>query len=48
MRLLTTALKKGAGFDYLEIDRDLDPLRELPAFRQVIEAARAMRSATPK
>lgn len=44
LRLLSAALKKGFGFDYLEIDRDLDPLRISPTFRRVIEAARAMRN----
>jgi len=47
LRLLSTALKKGFGFDYLEIDRDLDPLRECPTFRRVIEASRAIRAAAP-
>jgi len=45
MRLLASALKKGFGFEYLEIDRDLDPIRELPTFRRVIEASRALQSA---
>src|SRR5207247_7756325 len=44
MRLLSGALKKGFGFDYLEIDRDLDPIRESPAFRKVIEGARAIKA----
>ncbi len=43
MRLLSAALKSGFGFDYLEIDRDLDPIREVPLFRQVIDGARAIR-----
>jgi lipoprotein NlpI len=47
MRLLSGALKKGFGFDYLEIDRDLDPIRELPTFRKVIEGARAMKAPAP-
>lgn len=48
LRLLTLALKKGFGFEYLEIDRDLDPIRDLPAFRRVIEASRALRAAAPE
>lgn len=47
LRLLALALKKGFGFDYLEIDRDLDPIRQSPTFRRVIEASRAMQSAAP-
>ena len=48
LRLLSTALKKGFGFDYLEIDRDLDPLRDSPAFRRVVDASRALQMAIPK
>jgi eukaryotic-like serine/threonine-protein kinase len=48
MRLLSAALKKGVGFDYLDIDRDLDPIRTMPAFRRVVEAARALQNAAPK
>lgn len=44
MRLLSAALKSGYGFDYLEIDRDLDPLRNLPIFRRVIDGTRALRT----
>jgi tetratricopeptide (TPR) repeat protein len=47
LRLLALTLKKGFGFDYLEIDRDLDPIRQAPTFRRVIEASRAMQSAAP-
>ncbi len=44
MRLLSSALKSGFGFDYLEIDRDLDPIRDTPAFRRIVDAARALQS----
>jgi len=47
LRLLASALKKGFGFDYLEIDRDLDPIRQAPTFRRVIEASRAIQSVGP-
>ncbi len=47
LHLLAEALKKGFGFEYLEIDRDLDPLRNSPAFRRVVDAARALQSAAP-
>ena len=47
LRLLASALKKGFGHEYLDIDRDLDPIRESPTFRRVIEASRILRSAVP-
>jgi serine/threonine protein kinase/tetratricopeptide (TPR) repeat protein len=40
-RLLSLALRAGFGFDYLAIDRELDPIRNDPKFKQVIKAARA-------
>jgi serine/threonine protein kinase/tetratricopeptide (TPR) repeat protein len=40
-RLLALALRAGFGFDYLARDRELDPIRNDPKFKQVIEAARA-------
>lgn len=43
LRLLAAALKKGFGHEYLEADRDLDPLRDVPAFRRLVEASRAIR-----
>jgi serine/threonine protein kinase/tetratricopeptide (TPR) repeat protein len=42
-RLLSSALRKGYGFDLLVQDRDLDPIREYPEFRRLVEAARALR-----
>lgn len=39
-RLLKSALLGGFGFEYLDIDRDLDPIRNDPRFRQTIESAR--------
>jgi eukaryotic-like serine/threonine-protein kinase len=47
LSLLARAMKKGFGFEYLEIDRDLDPIRQSPTFRRVIEASRALQSAAP-
>jgi tetratricopeptide (TPR) repeat protein len=40
-RLLATALRRGYGFDLLEIDPDLRPIREQPEYRRLLEAARA-------
>jgi eukaryotic-like serine/threonine-protein kinase len=48
LRYLSSALRKGVGFDYLEQDRDLDPIRERPEFRQLVSAARALQPAVPK
>ncbi len=42
-RFLSSALRSGYGFQYLEIDTDLDPIRELPEFRRLADAARALR-----
>ena len=41
-QLLSSALRKGYGFQYLEIDTDLDPLRPLPEFRRLTDAARRL------
>jgi tetratricopeptide (TPR) repeat protein len=45
-RLLSVALQKGCGFDLLETDRDLDPIRKCPEFTRLVDAARAIRSTT--
>jgi serine/threonine protein kinase/Tfp pilus assembly protein PilF len=39
-RLLTQALKKGFGGDFLAIDNDLDPIRKDPRFAQIEALAR--------
>jgi tetratricopeptide (TPR) repeat protein len=41
-RLLAAALRQGFGFDLLAIDRDLDPIRDDPEFRELVAAARAL------
>jgi eukaryotic-like serine/threonine-protein kinase len=46
LRLLSLSLRAGFGFNYLEIDRELDPIRADPKFKQVIEEARAYRAKT--
>lgn len=41
LQLLGAALRKGFGFELLDTDRDLDPIRKHPEFRPLEEAARA-------
>jgi serine/threonine protein kinase/tetratricopeptide (TPR) repeat protein len=43
-RLLSVSLQKGFGFDLLEADKDLDPIRTCPEFKKLVEASRAIRS----
>jgi serine/threonine protein kinase/Tfp pilus assembly protein PilF len=42
--LLSLALRSGFGLDLVAEDRDLDPLRDRPEFRRVVEAARALQA----
>lgn len=42
IRLLTDALRGGFGFEDIESDKDLDPIRESPEFRRVIEGVKAL------
>jgi tetratricopeptide (TPR) repeat protein len=46
-RLLSAALRQGYGFDILETDHDLDAIRNLPEFRRLVDAARALRPPRP-
>jgi serine/threonine protein kinase/tetratricopeptide (TPR) repeat protein len=48
LRYLSSALRKGFGFDELAQDRDLDPIRERAEFRQLVNAARALQPASPR
>jgi hypothetical protein len=41
-RLLSAALRGGYGFDLLVQDTDLDPVRKLPEFQRLVDAARAL------
>jgi tetratricopeptide (TPR) repeat protein len=41
-RLLAAALRRGHGFDLLEIDPDLRPIRGQPEYRRLLEAARTL------
>jgi serine/threonine protein kinase/Tfp pilus assembly protein PilF len=42
IRLVTAALRAGFGFDYIEIDDDLNPIRNTPEFTRILEGARAI------
>jgi tetratricopeptide (TPR) repeat protein len=42
---LSAALKRGFGFEHLENDRDLDPIRNSKMFDQIVQASGAMRDA---
>jgi tetratricopeptide (TPR) repeat protein len=44
LRLLSASLQKGVGFDLLETDTDLDPIRNCAEFQRLAEAARAIRA----
>lgn len=41
-RLLTVALRRGYGLDLVGRDTDLDPIRNRPEFRRLVDAARAL------
>jgi tetratricopeptide (TPR) repeat protein len=47
LRLLSAALQRGYGLELLARDRDLDPVRDQPEFRRIVEAARALRAKGP-
>lgn len=46
LRLLGAALKQGVGLNLVDIDPDLNPIRELPEFKQLVDAARALANAS--
>jgi tetratricopeptide (TPR) repeat protein len=43
--LLKQALRNGFGYEHMNVDRDLDPIRESPVFRQLLDGARVLGSA---
>jgi eukaryotic-like serine/threonine-protein kinase len=43
-RLLASALKRDYGFEHLDADPELAPVRGLPEFRELVAAARALRA----
>jgi tetratricopeptide (TPR) repeat protein len=44
IRLLSAALRAGFGFDLIETDKDLDPIRDTPEFKRVLDGARSLRA----
>jgi serine/threonine protein kinase/Flp pilus assembly protein TadD len=42
-RLLAGALKRDYGFEYLDTDPELAPVRQLPEFKELVAAAKALR-----
>jgi serine/threonine protein kinase/predicted Zn-dependent protease len=48
LSLLDAALRAGFGFEYLNDDKDLDPLRADPEFQKTVDAARKYRAALKK
>jgi serine/threonine protein kinase/predicted Zn-dependent protease len=42
LQLLSAALRQGYGLDLIDDDKDLDPVRNLPEYRRLAEAARAL------
>jgi serine/threonine protein kinase/Tfp pilus assembly protein PilF len=47
IRLLTAALRNGFGHEYIEQDKDLDPIRKTPEFQRVLGGAQALRPPSP-
>jgi serine/threonine protein kinase/tetratricopeptide (TPR) repeat protein len=47
MRLLGEALRRGCGFEYLDEDTDLDPIRSDPEFQRILRAARELKTTPP-
>ena len=43
IRLLSTAIRAGFGYEYIESDKDLDPIRDTPEFRRVLDGVRALK-----
>jgi serine/threonine protein kinase/Flp pilus assembly protein TadD len=44
IRLLSLALRAGFGHDFVETDSDLDPIRDTPEFKKVVESVRALKA----
>ena len=48
IRLLASALRQGYGLELIDRDGDLDPIRKLPEFIRLVEAARELAGGRPK
>jgi eukaryotic-like serine/threonine-protein kinase len=48
LRLLESALSQGFGLELIDIDHDLDAIRDQPEFRRLVEAARARHAKAPR
>lgn len=46
--LLDAALRAGFGFEYLDKDKELDPIRKDPEFQKIVDAARTYRNTLKK
>ncbi len=44
IRLLTAALRGGFGYDYIEDDKDLAPIRNTPEYKRVLEGVHALKA----
>jgi hypothetical protein len=42
-QLLAAALRSGFGHEYIESDKDLDPIRETAEFRRILEGVKALK-----
>ncbi len=47
LELLSRALRSGFGLDLVDGDRDLDPIRNLPEFKRIVDFARELAAARP-
>jgi hypothetical protein len=44
IRLLASALRSGFGYEYIEIDRELDPIRDTPEFKRLMESVSLLKN----
>jgi serine/threonine protein kinase/lipoprotein NlpI len=43
-RLLAAGLRGGFGFEHIETDKDLDPIRDTEEFKRIVDGARSLRA----
>ena len=48
LQLLSSALRAGAGLQWVDGDHDLDPLREDAEFKRIVAAAKALQGWPPE